>query len=186
MSSQHILLKPENTQSEILLKNNFESNYVKIKSSDTATSSYTLNFPDGVGSVGQFLKTDGNNPATLSWSDVNDSNIVSTTEIASTTSESYVDLDSMGVTPGAGTYLVIFSASGKLSLGNSLANYIIKNNGTNVLHSERNLSGDGIKTLYTQSIETVSDSEEINVQFKTDGGTFTIYERNLILIEINN
>jgi len=31
------------------------------------TTGYTLTLPDGVGSSGQFLRTDGNNPATLTW-----------------------------------------------------------------------------------------------------------------------
>ena len=54
-------------QAEIRLQDDTGGQYAGITVPGTVTTSYTLTLPDGVGSSGQFLRTDGNNPATLSW-----------------------------------------------------------------------------------------------------------------------
>lgn len=46
------------------------SNFVALAAPLSVTSDITLNLPDGVGTNGQVLKTNGLNPATLSWTDV--------------------------------------------------------------------------------------------------------------------
>lgn len=43
------------------------TNYMEFEAAAAITTDFTLVWPDGVGTAGQFLQTDGNNPATLSW-----------------------------------------------------------------------------------------------------------------------
>lgn len=56
------------TSAEIRLEDNSGGEYGAIRVPDTITTSYTYILPDGVGTSGQFLTTDGNNPAQLTWS----------------------------------------------------------------------------------------------------------------------
>ena len=53
-------------------KNVNEAKYLSIAAPDTITSDTTLTFPNGAGTAGQILSTDGN--GTLSW--VNDSAVI--------------------------------------------------------------------------------------------------------------
>lgn len=274
------------TNSGILrLLDNTGGQYGALTVPDTTTTSYTLQLPDGVGTTGQVLTTDGNNPAVLTWStpagggnvsgpgsstdnavvrwdgvsgttiqnsghNIGDNgdytlsgtsayielpditaptnpgaslgrlykkssddglfwlpdaagaevdltgagsitnSIQSSATDTSTTSTTYVVINSMTVTPAAGTYLATFSSSGNLSVTNMTANYAMHNNGTIVSHSERDIRTGGGQTtgmysaLHSQVIVTVTGSEAIDVRFLTPGGTFTIRERSLILIKL--
>jgi hypothetical protein len=109
----------------------------------------------------------------------------------STTSTTYTLLDSMSLTPPAGKYIVNFSASGKGSSYNKELDIAIHKDGVIVPDSQRETglnSGsqnfDTIRNMGTQATVTVTGSEAIEVMFKTTGGTFTVYERNLILLKV--
>lgn len=56
-----------NAQGELRLADADSSNYIALRATTTVGTNRTLTFPDSVGSAGQVLQTDGNNPATLSW-----------------------------------------------------------------------------------------------------------------------
>lgn len=113
------------------------------------------------------------------------------TTATSTTSSSYVVINSMTTTPASGTYMVSFSASGDISNGNADADYAIHNDGSIVTHSLRHLGHDGGAhtggfkvTFYTQAIVTVNGSQAIDVRYKTSSGTFTVDERSMILLKV--
>jgi hypothetical protein len=99
-------------------------------------------------------------------------------------SNSYIDMDSMTLMPESGTYIVNFSSSAKLSLQNNTYEYAIFKAGIIVQQSNRILfpnNNNNIQLISTQSTISVNGSESINIKYKTTGGTFTVYERNLIL-----
>lgn len=52
---------------EIRLLDNTGGEYIGLCAAATIPTSFTLVLPDSFGSAGQFLRTDGNNPATLTW-----------------------------------------------------------------------------------------------------------------------
>ena len=164
--------------------------YMGITVPSTVTTSSTLTLPDGVGADGQFLQTDGANPATLSWASLASSIQTATTD-TSTTSATYVVINSMTVTPASGTYLVVFSTSGTISSSNATGNYAIHNNGTITQNSERNLIMGGGPTvgfetaLCTLSIETVTGSEAIDVRYLTSAGSFSVNDRSLCLLKLS-
>jgi hypothetical protein len=86
--------------------------------------------------------------------------------------------------PESGTYIVNFSSSAKLSLQNNTYEYAIFKAGIIVQQSNRILfpnNNNNIQLISTQSTISVNGSESINIKYKTTGGTFTVYERNLIL-----
>lgn len=124
-----------------------------------------------------------------------DNNITSSSSSISTNSTTYVLITGMTITPGAGTYLVMFSAVGYNStpaLG-TLSSYILYNNGSSITDSERdytiigNLSATNQRvSLHTQTITTVSDGQAIEAYYKVNVGTYTfnIEQRSLILIKL--
>jgi hypothetical protein len=109
----------------------------------------------------------------------------------STTSATYTLLDSMSITPPAGKYVANFSCSGRGSSYNKEMDIAIHKDGVIIAESQREMglhSGsqnfDTIRTMNTQATVTVNGSEAIEVMFRTTGGTFTVYERNLILLKV--
>lgn len=109
----------------------------------------------------------------------------------STTSGTYVVINSMTITPGAGTYLALFSSSGNVSNNGSVGNYAIFVNGTIIQHSERNKnvtsnqSNNLDDALNTQTVATVTAGQAIDVRFTINTGTFTVHERSLILVKLS-
>jgi len=122
-------------------------------------------------------------------------NITSTTStnIASTT---FITILGMTTTPPAGTYLVQFSASALQSQPLQDYQYILRKAGVDVASSLRyfgystsvgtagNSPADLRRTLHTQAVITVNGSETITAAALRDVGTFTIYDRSLILLKI--
>ena len=82
---------------------------------------------------------------------------------------SYITVKEMSITPGAGTYYVLFSADVIARKNNKLVSIIMRNNGIDVTNTERCYSF-GITnshyTMNTQSIETVSNGQTIDIQAK--------------------
>jgi len=179
------------TSGELRIEDNTGGQYVGITAA-AATTSYTLTMPAAQGGSGEVLQNNGS--GTLSWASAGGT-ISSQTATAnadtSTTSTTYTVIDSMTITPGAGTYLVMFSSSANIATANATANYAIFNNGTVVQNTERSLSTGGGQTtglheaLHSQSVETVTAGQAIDVRYLTDTGTFTVHERSLILIQLS-
>lgn len=115
---------------------------------------------------------------------------ITDTVATSTTSGTYVVLNSMTTTPASGTYMVSFSSSGRGS-GNRASNeYCIHKAGVIVQHTHRilnekaSVSNDFTCAMHSQAIITVNGSETIEVRYKTDIGTFTVLERSMILLKV--
>jgi len=104
----------------------------------------------------------------------------------STTSNSYVQVNSMTLTPPSGIYKVSFSCYGTGTRRNRDYSYAVFIDNSIVSNSERifNEHHDNFITLYTQSIVTVNGSQSINIRWKAEEGRFDIYTRNLILLKL--
>ena len=120
------------------------------------------------------------------------SNIATATAVATTTSTTYVVITGMTITPGAGTYLAMFSSSGHGTAANQQMMYAIFDDGVIISHTERELDFDSSGTvaalrftMHTQDIVTVADAEAIDVRFQISTGTFTVNERSLVLIKLS-
>lgn len=138
---------------------------------------------------GQILTATGATSA--NWQGIGNQ-IVSGTVMDSTTSDIYAVIDSMTSTPVAGTYLVLFSSSARITLPDESGIYGIHVDGTLIPHSERlvfNATGLSLDILSlsigTQCIASVNGSQAIDVRFRTTGSTFKIYERSMILIRLS-
>ena len=117
-----------------------------------------------------------------------DTDSVTATSTTSTTSGSYVLMNSMTITPPSGTYLVEFSASGSMSNRNAIGSYAIYNNGSITSHSKRSFrtrNSNDIYAISTKSPVTVNGSQSIEIRYTTTSNTFTVYERSLILTKLS-
>lgn len=114
------------------------------------------------------------------------SSIISSNSVTSTTSQSYVLLNSMTTTPASGTYNVSFSASGYGEEKKTEYDLAIFKNGTIIQNTRRllNLHHESVIHLHSQAIITVNGAEAIEVRYKAGDGTFVIYERSMILLKI--
>jgi hypothetical protein len=117
------------------------------------------------------------------------SSSASATGSTTTASASDAQIDSMTLTPGAGTYLVMFSTSVAHSATQSL--YVsIYANGSKVNESECRLTVTDMKVqasvfpLSTQAVVTVAAGQVIEVKWRTTGATATAYQRILTLLKI--
>jgi len=111
----------------------------------------------------------------------------------STTSGTDVQLDSMTLTPGAGTYLLVFSTSAftTSASGNPLFAFNVYVNGTIVAHTERMFTEEGsiADTPYVVIIAaTVSPGagEVVEIKWRRDASTETLrtHERTLTLMKV--
>lgn len=169
------------------------NDYIGIKPNDTTTS-YALTMPPTQGATDQVLTNDG--AGNMSWTVPKIPYEIQTRNgNNSTTSLNYVLLDNMEITPGAGTYLITFSASSNITVNNTKANYaihIVDNVpaipvASIIQHTERDFrrGNQNIRSaLHTQSVETISATDSIAIYFKTDAGTINIREKSLILIRL--
>lgn len=121
------------------------------------------------------------------------SNEVSSSTSTSTTSSSYTQVNSMSSTPAAGTYMVSFAASGKGTADNQEMQVILYKNGSSITHTERDYgfeadanNNDKRFAIHTQALITVNGSEAIEARYKTNTGTFNIYERSMTLLKVSN
>lgn len=166
------------------------TNYTAWAAPAAITTTTTLRMPDGVGTNGQVLSTDGNNPATLSW--VDSATGVTITQVSSTlefqsTDDNYTTIGSMTITPGAGTYYVSYSANNAVDNRNTTYKLAIFSNGTIVTHTERDRShanANSFTSSQTQCEVTVADGQaiEVRVQRTAGNGSIIIGNRSLILI----
>lgn len=147
----------------------------------------------GTSNTTAFTPTTDYHPATKKYVDDNvggvSSNEASATASTTTTSTSDVLINSMTLTPGAGTYLVFFSASWKN--GNNDTNYVsIYANGAQLAESERRFyTEDSIPNtpvpVATQGTVTgLGAAQDIEIKWRVSGDTATMYERTLTILKI--
>lgn len=116
----------------------------------------------------------------------------SDTDTDNTSSDSYSTIDGMSETPAEGTYMVSFSSSGRGSEEDQEMRVAIFVNGNMVGHSERfygydyNEAEDTRFAIHTQALVAVDGNDEIRVRFRTDDGTFYVYDRSMILIKVDD
>jgi hypothetical protein len=99
----------------------------------------------------------------------------------------YNVIPNMTLTPGEGTYLVMFSGNFTHEEKDSYGDFAIFNNGTETSHSHRYawLEKEPLNTpLSTQSLETVEDGQTIDVRWKGQDGQ--LEERSLILVKVGS
>lgn len=99
----------------------------------------------------------------------------------------YSVISGMAVTPIAGLYLATFSASGGIDDAEALGNYAIFVAGLIEQHSEKDFSLQNVAalgSLHTQAIVSVDGNQQIDVQYKTSAGVFTVKERSLLLVKL--
>lgn len=118
--------------------------------------------------------------------------IASCTEISSlvttsTTSTTYVLVNSLSTKPTAGNYFVTFNASGTVSTTTATGSYAIYVGGVLQTSSERFFlpnNATARNTLLTQCKITANGSAFVEVYYKTSAGTFSLYQRNLMLEQV--
>jgi hypothetical protein len=140
--------------------------------------------PDQTGNSGKFLTTDG---TTASWDTVTASGItyssVNAAGTITTASTTDVVVTGMTITPGAGTYLAMFSTDGSNSLGsNSIVS--IYHNAVQVANSERTFAFT-IDTIVTDAICTVAAGQAIDVRWRASANTASMGNRILTLIRLS-
>lgn len=116
--------------------------------------------------------------------------VVNASTTVITTSGVYIPINGMSITPTAGSYVVMFSATASHSKDKKDSQYAIFVDDTIVQNSERDFGWDGGAdfkncriTIYTQAEVTVDGTQTIYVCWHDGGdGEFSCYERNLIVI----
>lgn len=117
---------------------------------------------------------------------------VSSTSSTTTTSGSDVALNSMTITPIAGTYYVIFDTTVQSTTGGNSINISIYVGGSQITNSSRvvqfptaTLIDSGYPfTMFTQAPAiTVNGSQAIAIEWHTSGGTATCLNRTLTCIK---
>lgn len=120
------------------------------------------------------------------------STLVSSSTDTSTTSDDYVVMNTMSTTPAEGTYRVTFSASGTSSRASADSLYALFIDNSIRSHTERywGVSGGNhvnqfVCALHTQDVVTLDGSQTVSVRYKTDRGSFTVYQRSMVLLKIS-
>lgn len=130
---------------------------------------------------------------TLNYYHVTDNSIISTT------SNTFVSVSGMSITPVAGTYMVTFSGKSTMTGASVRSEYAIYSGGSLIPNSLRETSCNltllgGLVTISlntigvganTSTIVTVNGSQTIDVRYRSvNGGTIQVTERNLTLIRV--
>lgn len=110
-------------------------------------------------------------------------NAVTSTTTFTTTSTTDTIITGMSITPGAGTYLVLFSAAATGDGGPKNGYFSIYANGVQQAHSERRANDTKERTGSTQAIATVSAGQAIEARGRGDD-TLIIYGRSLVLVRL--
>lgn len=117
--------------------------------------------------------------------------LIASSDSVSTTSNSYVDMTNATLTTGnlggAGDYIINFSCKFSNSTKDKYQYIILDIGGSNIQASERSFYSDGGENnkSYTLSVsylaENISSGTVIKVQYKTDGGTFSVDDATLVI-----
>ena len=109
------------------------------------------------------------------------------TGTTTTTSSTYAQMASMTLTPGAGTYLCLFSTSLSCSASNGEINVSLFSNSVQIASTESKVSlfkaGD-IVDMALNKVVVVAAGQVIEVKWKVASGTATAYARVLTLVKI--
>jgi len=123
---------------------------------------------------------------------INDISVTATNTV-STTSTTYILIPSMSIVPGAGSYIVSFSATGGVnsSAGNGFIS--IYSNNSLVPNSTREISASvfffGINTLIehnlnTQAVVTIDDGQSIQARYRSTS-SLELRNRSLVLTKLD-
>jgi hypothetical protein len=118
-----------------------------------------------------------------------DATQASATADTTTTSSTWGQVDSMAITPGAGSYNVWFTGSIEGTNAGSVQQVALYVNGVQVAHTIRDFLVEGSLTDTLQSfpvalhayVTGVGAAEVIDVQWRTTAGTATMHERTLVV-----
>lgn len=115
--------------------------------------------------------------------------IASAQDTITTTNIVFEPMANMTITPGAGTYLALFSASASMNKNAQQVLAVIRANGVENAQSLRKLGGqaNNIGNFASMAIVAVADAQAIDVYWRISsaggGGAGTGIERTLILIK---
>jgi len=115
------------------------------------------------------------------------SNEATATANTTTTSTSYVLMPDMTITPGAGTYLAVFSTSISNSASGVNTHISLFSNGAQIASSETVMNffkANDIGDMACNKIITVTAGQAIAVYWKVDSGTGTARARVLSLVKL--
>jgi hypothetical protein len=90
----------------------------------------------------------------------------------------------MEITPGDGLWLVSFSGSGSGSAQGSVADFAIHRGSVLHIHSQRTIDGNDNVPMHTQALVTGGAAVVISVRARISSGTFTIRNRDLIVLRV--
>lgn len=146
-----------------------------------AATSISTSSSNTQGTANSFARSDHQHDVTVNSSEA------TATAAATTTSTTDVLLTGMTLTPGAGTYLVMFSTT-LLNSNNGAQRTAISlyANSVRIAASERYVGtgGGAYVGASTQAIITVSDGQAIEVRWRAAGGTSTSQKRTLTLVKL--
>lgn len=146
-----------------------------------AASSISTSSTNTQGSASSFARSDHTHAVSLSYSSVN------ATGSTTTTSTSPVLLDSMSITPAAGTYTINFNTSTVNSGNGAKRNFFILNvGGSDIAETQRTVGtgGGAYSPISISYIVTVNGSQAITVRWSVLAGTGTALERTLTAVKI--
>ncbi len=115
-----------------------------------------------------------------------DASTATATGDTTTTSATDVLLGGMTLTPGAGSYLIIFSSSTSVS-GNNDTAFSVYANGVQVAASEVavNRQASRVAVGCHALVVGLADAQAIEIRWRTTGGTVTAGNRTLTLLRVN-
>jgi hypothetical protein len=115
--------------------------------------------------------------------------IASAQDIITTVSVAFEPMADMTLTPGAGTYLALFTASASMNKNAQQIIAVIRANGVQNAQSVRELGGqaNNIGNFACMAVVTVADAQAIDIYWRitsaAGGGTGTGIQRALLLIK---
>jgi len=151
------------------------SDAVTTAAPSTAIGTDTTN---GVGTASSLSRSDHSHEVNISQTQV------SSTSNFTTSSVTDVLVTGMTVTPGAGTYLVMFSAKATAAGGAKRGIISLYANGSQVTHTERVVHDINREHISTQAIITVSAAQAIDVRGRGDS-SLSVDERSLIVMRVS-
>jgi len=102
----------------------------------------------------------------------------------------YAVVTGMTITPGAGTWLAIFSTAAKVNKNSRTALFSVFSNGVQVQSSEREIGGqaNNMGSVCSTAVVTVTAGQAIDARWRLDATTssptVTAMERTLILVKV--
>lgn len=113
--------------------------------------------------------------------------VVEATVITNTTSLTFVALDSMNVTPAAGTYLVTFSCEVTNTNNDKLQDFEMRFNGVShaAASRENSSTGGAYANVYSSALVTLNGAEAIEMFWKTNANTASVRNRQLTYTKVS-